>query len=158
MTAPTRTLIKFDDAVARIAEAVEAQGADYVNAVKIDKDKEPDRYGEYETCRYLADSGDEPSCIVGTAFFAEIVESGMTAEDAANQSPVGSLFQPTSETGVLAHLGYDLTDKALAFLVAVQGAQDTGSTWGEAVAVGHALVNDIDADDTAAVADPAYVR
>lgn len=154
MPAPTRTLITFNDAVARIAEAVEAKGADYVNAVKEDSGFG----GEWKTCQYVTDAGDEPSCIVGTAFFAEIIDAGMTAEDVGNQSPVGSLFQPDSEAGVLAKSGYDLTDKALAFLVAMQRAQDTGRTWGEAVAAGHAFVNDIDADDTVAVIDPAYAR
>ncbi len=145
---PAPVLITYADAVARVEKVAEGR-EDYVNA-------ESNGEGGFKTCRYL-NKDRSPSCIVGQAFHAEIIEAGLDYTDAMNRRAVGQLIQQVLAGRV------QVTHKALRFLENVQGSQDGGATWGNAIDSAKSYIEEADVNpyltmnDTDPVPEPQYV-
>ena len=138
---PDPILLTYADAVERIEKAAEGR-EDYVNAV-------PDDNGDYPLCQNLNEDG-SGSCIVGTAFRAELIEEGLTHTDDYNFDGISAIL-----SNVLANR-IQVTPKALRFLEAVQESQDAGNSWGTAIEGAKASLTDSYRcyDDATPVADP----
>ena len=127
----TATLLRYADVVERAKQA--AQGReDYVNLAYYteedpDYSGDPDDLGYKKDCRYL-EPDLSPSCIVGAAFYPEIIDAGITFDSSVNTTGVGTLFQEALWDR------FQLTHRAFAFLSRLQTEQDTGRPWGEAIA------------------------
>lgn len=124
------TLLRYADVVSRV-EAVAKGREDYVYP-KVTVVIEGETYSNGDPltdaiCVYLEDD-QTPSCLVGQAFALDIVEVGITPDDQVNQDSVATLFV-TSPLGER----YQVTRKAARFLAQVQGEQDTGIPWGQAI-------------------------
>ncbi len=126
----TATLLRYADVVERAKQA--AQGReDYVNVTyyteeEADAEGDPDLVGSELDCRYL-EPDLSPSCIVGAAFYPEIIDAGITFDSGVNTRGVGTLFQEVLWDR------FHLTPRAYAFLSRLQTEQDTGRPWGEAI-------------------------
>ena len=126
----TPTLLRFADVVERAKKA--AQGReDYVNLTYYTREEAVDA-GDLELegteldCHYL-EPDNSPSCIVGAAFYPEIIDAGITFDSSVNTTGVGTLFQEALWDR------FQLTHRAFAFLFRLQTEQDTGRPWGEAI-------------------------
>ena len=142
------TLLRYADVLDRLRSAARGR-EDYVNAVLLTPDHpewHPDTVEgeEYATCRYLTDEG-RPSCIVGTAFYTDLVSGGLTPERRDNAEAIRVVFARRLP-------GFAITPKALHLLEDVQGGQDQGDSWGAAIEAAVRCVESSGLDDTAAMA------
>lgn len=124
------TLLRYDDALIRVREAVTGR-EDYVyekvTLVLDDEGLDPDEAADAEeVCAYL-DVDQTPSCIIGQAFALDIVEVGVTPLSEINQDSAAQLFNDALKGR------YAVTRKAARFLSYVQNSQDSGTAWGEAI-------------------------
>lgn len=143
-TATVPVLINYAEALRRL-EAVADGRKDYVNAVRLAD-------GTLSDCTNLKRAEDGSivgSCIVGSAFAAELIEAGVTPEMRVNSGGVYAMLTDGLPGRV------EVTAKAYQFLEAAQSAQDGGTAWGDAIEYAKGRVEDDydDADDTVA-ADP----
>ena len=115
-------------------KAIEERGADFVYTPPVTED------GRGGDCVYVFQG--EPSCIVGCAvatlapdIFQKMVKRADDAmEDEENESGVETIYAPKEfdyELGQGTRARF--TDEALRYATAVQGLQDRGTPWGEAV-------------------------
>lgn len=136
-----------EEARALLVEAIEEKGADY-RYTDPDSDGESCWYGSYSgDVPFNEDSEpnpcDGPGCIVGHV----LVKKGVTLEQ----------LRPYEGEGAISVLGrlrggagnyFDGTPVERA-LGAAQSAQDSGETWGEALAAFDALIADLTQDEVA---------
>ncbi len=121
---------------------------DYINVTYYTEEEaaaegNPDLVGSEKDCHYL-EPDNSPSCIVGAAFYPEIIDAGITFGSRVNTTDVGTLFQEALWTR------FQLTHRAFAFLYRLQAEQDTGSPWGEAIATAEEVALNY-GDDTQAM-------
>jgi len=130
MSTSTPTLLRYEDAVARVREAVAGREDTVYEGITLvldDEDVDPDVAADAEeVCAYL-DVEQKPSCIIGQAFALDIVEVGVTPLSEVNQDSAATLFNQALKDR------YAVTRKAARFLAAVQNAQDSGDAWGASI-------------------------
>ncbi len=146
MSTSTATLLRYDDVLERTKKAIQGR-EDYVNLTYYTAE-EAVAAGDAELgrsekeCRYL-EPDNAPSCLVGAAFYQEILDAGITFGSEVNTTGVGTLFQEALWDR------FQLTERAHSFLTRVQTWQDTGETWGDAVRLAEEVFADYGDDEKA---------
>ncbi len=145
----TATLLRYADVVERAKQA--AQGReDYVNLTYYTREEAVDAgdlelEGSEKDCHYL-EPDNSPSCIVGAAFYPEIIDAGITFDSRVNTTGVGTLFSEALWDR------FQLTNRAYAFLYRLQTEQDTGYPWGLAIQTAEEATRNY-GDDTQAMTE-----
>lgn len=88
-------------------------------------------------CMYFSNPG-VPSCIVGTAFAAELLAAGVNYGNPANDVSVEGLIDCTQIASPL-----DIEPDAVTYLMAAQETQDNGLSWSAAVGNAEALIDEV---------------
>ena len=97
-----------------------------------------EHYGGENACQYVVENEDgkaEAACIAGNALLRLGVPiSVLKKMDVAAEGGASAVMDRRSVATILLNAGFDLTPKALLAASYAQAEQDSGRTWGQAVA------------------------